>query len=67
MWVIIFWLKPKRVIEKIKSLKVEFIKVYIIQKQHLNKKNKDRQKLCRNYKSNVRNVNKSSIAKLPNC
>ena len=60
MWVIVFWLKPECVTEKTKTKvklyrKVQNRSIKHIQKQHLNKKGyKGRQKLCRNYNSNVR-------------
>ena len=52
-----FWLKPECVIEKIKSLRKNLIELsikHIIQKLHLNKKDKDRRKLSKGYNSNVR-------------
>ena len=50
-----FLLKSECVIENAKSWKVKLISVkHIIQKLHLNKKDKDRWKLCRNYKTSRR-------------
>ena len=64
-WVITFLLKSECVIEKAKSWKVKLISVNIIQKLHLNKKDKDRWKLCRNYKTSRRiSIQQMGVARL---
>ena len=58
MWVIIFWLKSECVIEKIKIKVKLYRKVQKFKTLYRNcvwiKKDKGKQKLCRNYNSNIR-------------